>query len=147
MALKRINEELIDLRRDPPSSCNVGPTDENMYHWQATIMGPSESPYSGGVFSLSIAFPTDYPLNPPKINFTTKVYHPNINANGNICLDTLRDEWSPSLTISKVLIQILSLLSAPNLEDPLEHDIAYLYKKDKAKYEATARKWTQKYAT
>ena len=61
----------------------------------------SDSPYSSGVFFLSIAFPTDYPFKPPKVNFTTRIYHPNINANGSICLDILRDQWSPALTISK----------------------------------------------
>ena len=60
-----------------------------------------DSPYSGGVFFLSISFPTDYPFKPPKVSFTTKIYHPNINANGSICLDILRDQWSPALTISK----------------------------------------------
>lgn len=63
----------------------------------------SDSPYSSGVFFLSIAFPTDYPFKPPKVNFTTRIYHPNINANGSICLDILRDQWSPALTISKGL--------------------------------------------
>lgn len=61
----------------------------------------SDSPYTGGVFFLSITFPTDYPFKPPKVSFTTKIYHPNINANGSICLDILRDQWSPALTISK----------------------------------------------
>ena len=60
-----------------------------------------DSPYAGGVFFLSIAFPTDYPFKPPKVSFTTKIYHPNINANGSLCLDILRDQWSPALTISK----------------------------------------------
>lgn len=71
------------------------------FHWQATIMGPEGSPYAGGVFFLAIHFPTDYPFKPPKVNFTTPVYHPNINSNGSICLDILRDQWSPALTISK----------------------------------------------
>lgn len=64
-------------------------------------MGPSDSPYSGGVFFLAIHFPTDYPFKAPKVNFTTRIYHPNINSNGSICLDILRDQWSPALTISK----------------------------------------------
>jgi len=109
-------------------------------------MGPAESPYSGGVFFLSIIFPTDYPFKPPKISFTTKIYHPNINANGSICLDILRDQWSPALTISKVLLSICSMLTDPNAEDPLVPDIAQLYKTDKSKYEATAREWTRKFA-
>src|SRR3984885_16089818 len=72
-----------------------------VYHWQATIMGPPDSPYTGGVFFLLIHFPVDYPFKPPKVNFTTRIYHPNINSNGSICLDILRDQWSPALTISK----------------------------------------------
>ncbi|TQS32330.1 hypothetical protein Golomagni_07356 [Golovinomyces magnicellulatus] len=101
MAMKRINKELADLGRDPPSSCSAGPTGDNMFQWQATIMGPGDSPYAGGVFFLSITFPTDYPFKPPKVSFSTKIYHPNINSNGSICLDILRDQWSPALTISK----------------------------------------------
>jgi hypothetical protein len=64
-------------------------------------MGPGDSPFQGGVFFLAIHFPTDYPFKPPKVNFTTRIYHPNINSNGSICLDILRDQWSPALTISK----------------------------------------------
>ncbi|KAJ5397163.1 hypothetical protein N7509_005276 [Penicillium cosmopolitanum] len=101
MALKRINKELTDLGRDPPSSCSAGPVGDDLFHWQATIMGPGDSPYSGGVFFLTINFPTDYPFKPPKVHFTTRIYHPNINSNGSICLDILRDQWSPALTISK----------------------------------------------
>jgi len=146
MALKRINKELLDLGRDPPSSCSAGPTGDNMFQWQATIMGPGDSPYAGGVFFLSITFPPDYPFKPPKVSFTTKIYHPNINANGSICLDILRDQWSPALTISKVLLSICSMLTDPNPDDPLVPDIAHLYKTDRARYEATAREWTRKYA-
>uniref|UniRef100_A0A3P8W2W4 E2 ubiquitin-conjugating enzyme n=1 Tax=Cynoglossus semilaevis TaxID=244447 RepID=A0A3P8W2W4_CYNSE len=101
MALKRISKELTDLSRDPPTQCSAGPVGDDMFHWQATIMGPSDSPYQGGVFFLTIHFPTDYPFKPPKVAFTTRIYHPNINSNGSICLDILRSQWSPALTISK----------------------------------------------
>lgn len=68
-----------------------------------------DSPYQGGVFFLTIHFPTDYPFKPPKVAFTTRIYHPNINSNGSICLDILRSQWSPALTISKGK-QLLSYL-------------------------------------
>ena len=147
MALKRLQKELADLNKDPPANCSAGPASEKeLYHWLATIMGPEGSPYAGGIFQLNIVFPTDYPFKPPKINFTTKVYHPNINANGSICLDILKDQWSPALTISKVLLSISSLLTDPNPDDPLVPDIAHIYKTNRSKYETTAREWTKKHA-
>uniref|UniRef100_A0A0N5A315 E2 ubiquitin-conjugating enzyme n=1 Tax=Parastrongyloides trichosuri TaxID=131310 RepID=A0A0N5A315_PARTI len=146
MALKRITRELQDLGRDPPAQCSAGPVGDDLFHWQATIMGPPESPFQGGVFFLAIHFPTDYPFKPPKVAFTTKIYHPNINSNGSICLDILRAQWSPALTISKVLLSICSLLCDPNPDDPLVPEIARVYKADIAKYNQVAREWTQKYA-
>ncbi|TXG64760.1 hypothetical protein EZV62_011754 [Acer yangbiense] len=146
MASKRIVKELKDLQRDPPTSCSAGPVAEDMFHWQATIIGPNDSPYAGGVFLVTIHFPPDYPFKPPKVAFRTKVFHPNINSNGNICLDILKEQWSPALTISKVLLSICSLLTDPNPDDPLVPEIAHMCKSDKVKYESTARSWTQKYA-
>jgi ubiquitin-protein ligase len=82
------------------------------------MLEQSDSPYSGGVFFLAIHFPTDYPFKPPKVNFTTRIYHPNINSNGSICLDILRDQWSPALTISKgrlpPTLQLVDLANAYN---------------------------------
>ena len=147
MALKRIQKELIDLGKDPPTNCSAGPLDEkDLFHWQATIMGPDDSAYSGGVYFLNIHFPADYPFKPPKLNFTTRIYHPNINANGNICVDILKDQWSPALTIAKVLLSISALLTDANPDDPLVPEIAHIYKTDRSKYEANAREWTRKYA-
>uniref|UniRef100_A0A8C7CQM8 E2 ubiquitin-conjugating enzyme n=2 Tax=Oncorhynchus TaxID=8016 RepID=A0A8C7CQM8_ONCKI len=146
MALKRIQKELTDLQRDPPAQCSAGPVGDDLFHWQATIMGPNDSPYQGGVFFLTIHFPTDYPFKPPKVAFTTKIYHPNINSNGSICLDILRSQWSPALTVSKVLLSICSLLCDPNPDDPLVPEIAHTYKADREKYNRLAREWTQKYA-
>ncbi|EHA8589479.1 putative Ubiquitin-conjugating enzyme E2-17 kDa [Cocos nucifera] len=146
MASKRIQKELQDLQRDPPTSCSAGPVGEDLFHWQATIMGPADSPYAGGVFFVMIHFPPDYPFKPPKVNFQTKVYHPNINSNGSICLDILKEQWSPALTISKVLLSICSLLTDPNPDDPLVPEIAHIYKNQRSRYEETARAWTQKHA-
>ena len=146
MALKRINKELADIGRDPPANCSAGPEGNDLFHWQATLMGPPDSPYEGGVFFLDIQFPQDYPFKPPKVRFTTKIYHCNVNDQGGICLDILKGEWSPALTISKVLLSICSLLTDPNPDDPLVAEIARVYKNDKNKHDATAREWARKYA-
>jgi ubiquitin-conjugating enzyme E2 D/E len=145
-ALKRIERELRDLRMDPPSSCIAGPTGDDLFRWEGCIFGPEDSPYHGGVFHLTIQFPVDYPFKAPHVQFKTKIYHPNINAAGLICLDILKGNWSPALTISKVLLSITSLLTDPNPTDPFVPDIAKLYVENKAAYEAEARSWTAMYA-
>ena len=145
--LKRISKEYQDILKDPPSNCSAGPIDtDNLHEWDATITGPEDSPYEGGVFKLKINFPTNYPFKPPKVQFSTKIYHPNISYTGSICLDILRDNWSPALTISKVLLSISSLLTEPNPNDPLVPEIAHLYQLDLARYDEIARNWTQVYA-
>lgn len=117
MALKRIQRELVELGRDPPANCSAGPVGDDLFHWQATIMGPDDSPYSGGVYFLDIHFPADYPFKPPKVSFTTRIYHCNINSNGGICLDILKEQWSPALTISKVSVDARSVRCAASLKD------------------------------
>ena len=147
MALRRLQRELTEIQNDPPANCPAGPTSEaDFFTWEAMIFGPSDSPFSGGVFKLSIRFPTDYPFTPPIITFRTKIYHPNINAAGGICLDILKGQWSPALSISKVLLSILSLLTDANPADPLVPEIAHIYKTNRAAYDEEARAWTQKYA-
>ena len=147
MASKRITRELADLRNDPPANCSAGPaSEEDIYKWEGVIFGPSDSPYTGGVFNLTIEFPVDYPFKPPRLMFTTKIYHPNINTAGFICLDILKQNWSPALTISKVLLSVLSMLTDPNPNDPLMPDIAKQYTENRPLYECTAREWTERYA-
>ena len=147
MALKRIQKELIELENDPPSNCSAGPIDDDLFKWSATITGPDDSPYDGGIFFLNINFPADYPFKPPKIKFDTRIYHCNISSNGAICLDILKDNWSPALTISKVLLSISSLLTDPNPNDPLVPSIAELLINNKEEHNKNAKEWTINYAT
>ena len=145
--LKRIKRELEIIQQDTPTNCSAGPTEGDITHWVATIMGPTETPYQGGVFFLDIVFPDNYPFKPPKIKFVTKIYHPNISKNGLICVDILKHNWSPALTISKVLLSICSLLTDPNPDDPLEPDIAYEYTNNHAKFVENATSYTNMYAS
>lgn len=147
MSAKRILKELKEVEQDPPPGCSAGPRDSsNIFGWTATLLGPDDTPYAGGVFNLFIEFPTDYPFKPPKVAFTTKVFHPNINAQGGICLDILKDQWSPALSITKVLLSISSLLADANPKDPLVPEIARLYESNREEFNRQAREWTLRYA-
>jgi ubiquitin-conjugating enzyme E2 D/E len=146
MALKRLQKEVSEIQKDTPVNCSAGPNNNDLFNWEATIIGPTETPYEGGIFKLKILFPADYPFKPPKITFETRIYHPNINANGGICLDILKDQWSPALNITKVLLSICSLLDEPNPDDPLMPEIAQLFKSNKAEFTRLAREHTLKYA-
>ncbi|KAL2558692.1 ubiquitin-conjugating enzyme E2 10-like [Forsythia ovata] len=142
---RRILKELNQILKDPLPSIIAGPIATDLFHWQAAIMGPQDCPYAGGIFLLTIYFPSDYPFGLLKIVFKTKVFHPNIDSNGTIC-PAMFEKGHPALTISKVLLIISALLADPVLDDPLVPEIAYIYKTDKNRYEAIARRWTQKYA-
>ncbi|XP_071325467.1 ubiquitin-conjugating enzyme E2 E1-like isoform X1 [Trachinotus anak] len=144
---KRIQKELADITLDPPPNCSAGPKGDNIYEWRSTILGPPGSVYEGGVFFLDIAFTPDYPFKPPKVTFRTRIYHCNINSQGVICLDILKDNWSPALTISKVLLSICSLLTDCNPADPLVGSIATQYTTNRAEHDRTAKQWTKRYAT
>ena len=146
MALQRIHKDLYDLGLNPPAQCSARPVGDDMFRWQARIMGPDDSPYQGGVFNLTIHFPPDYPFKPPKVAFTTQIYHPNISSTGRIGLDILASQWSPDLTISKVLQSILSLLTDPNPDDHLVPEIALIYKTDRSEYYRRAQHWTNRFA-
>lgn len=142
----RIMCELDELMNDPPSNCSAGIKNEDYKIWRATILGPADSLYCGGVFNLEIKFPDDYPFKPPKIKFETKILHPNINHSGSICLDILNTNWSPVLSISKILLSISSLLTDPNPDDPLNTELANLYLNKRKEYNTKVRNYTLKYA-
>lgn len=148
MASKRIFKEMKDIEMNPVDNCTAGPVNMSldMYLWQGTIIGPEKSPYEGGLFKLEIRFPVNYPFKPPYVTFITKVYHPNINSSGGICLDILKDQWSPSLTIGKVLLSISSLLTDPNPKDPLVPEIAKMYETNRQEFDRIAKEYTQMYA-
>lgn len=147
MSAKRIMKEMKEMETSPLDNCTAGPVDHSdIYLWHGTIIGPEKSPYEGGLFKLEIRFPTDYPFKPPNVTFLTKVYHPNINSAGGICLDILKDQWTPSLTIGKVLLSISSLLTDANPRDPLVPEIARLYESNRPEFDRIAREYTQMYA-
>lgn len=135
------------MTNDPPKNCSAGPKGDNLYDWVATIIGPEDSPYAGGVFFIDVHFPKEYPFVPPVITFRTRIYHCNINSKGMICIDRLNEGWTPALTISMVLSEVVGIMKDPNPHEPLVGSIANEYITEKAKHDATAADWTRRFAS
>ncbi|KZV95979.1 hypothetical protein EXIGLDRAFT_671542 [Exidia glandulosa HHB12029] len=146
MAKKRIHKEWADIQKEDLGKMSLAPKDDDMFQWDAVLPGPEGSVYEGGMFAVSIQLPQDYPFTPPKATFKTRIYHCNISDSGNICIDILKTNWSPALSLLKVLLSLSSLLSDPNPKDPLVPVIATQYMRQRKKHDETAREWTRLYA-
>ncbi|KAL8280918.1 hypothetical protein RQP46_006597 [Phenoliferia psychrophenolica] len=134
------------LIADSPPGISAIPHDDNLRYFDVLVTGPDSSPFEGGIFKLELFLPEEYPMAPPKVRFLTKIYHPNIDKLGRICLDILKDKWSPALQIRTVLLSVQALLSAPNPDDPLANDVAAHWKLDEQAAMQVSREWTAKYA-
>jgi ubiquitin-conjugating enzyme E2 N len=143
---RRIVKETERISKAPIPGISATPRKENPRHFEITIAGPKGCSYEGGMFKLELFLPEDYPMVPPKVHFLTLIYHPNIDRLGRICLDILKDKWSPALQIDKVCLSIQLLLQNPNPDDPLDPNIAKEWKNNTKKAEATAKEWTKKHA-
>eukprot|EP00466_Bigelowiella_natans_P016485 jgi/Bigna1/72285/fgenesh1_pg.19_\ len=146
--LNRVRKELKEVQSESSAGVSAKLLEEGkLNHWKGEIKGPEDTPYEGGVFVVDIQIPDNYPFVPPKMRFDTKIWHPNVSsANGAICLDILKDEWSPALTMRTALLSLQALLCDPNPSDPQDAQVAAQYKKNKKEWEATAKFWTQTYA-
>jgi len=126
----RIMKETQRLAAEPIVGIYAVPSETDCRHFFVEMSGPQDSPYEGGMFKLELYLPNEYPMVAPKVLFRTKIYHPNIDKLGRICLDILKNKWSPALQIKAVLLSIQALMSAPNVEDPLDESVADHWKSD-----------------
>lgn len=148
---KNIEKELQDIRAakdGKETQVSADSVDNDLTHWKAWLKGPEGTPYSGGLFDIDIEIPAEYPYNPPKMKFDTKIWHPNISSQtGAICLDVLGKEWSPALTIRTALLSIQALLSSPEPDDPQDAEVAEMYKHNRELFVQTAKYWTETFAS
>jgi len=148
---KRLIKELDDIKalaKESGSNISARVIGDDISVWEGYLKGPESTPYEGGHFLLEVIIPEGYPYSPPKIRFDTKIWHPNISSQtGAICLDILKNEWSPALTIRTALLSIQALLSAPEPDDPQDAEVANMYKKDYQGFVKTAKMWTEMFAS
>ncbi|KAI8800622.1 ubiquitin-conjugating enzyme [Cladochytrium replicatum] len=146
MALRRLQRELADMMKNPPVGVSAGPVNDDMFRWQGELIALGECPYKGGVFKINIEFSTDYPFKPPIVKFTTKIYHPNVDDDGSICMGLLKSEvWKPATKLLDVLLALSMLIEQPVPEDALQQSVAEVYNTDPKKFQKTAREWVKKY--
>ncbi|KAF8797078.1 Ubiquitin-conjugating enzyme E2 1 like protein [Argiope bruennichi] len=123
------------LQEDPPAGVSGAPTDNNIMIWNAVIFGPHDTPFEDGTFKLTLEFTEEYPNKPPTVRFVSKMFHPNVYADGSICLDILQNRWSPTYDVSAILTSIQSLLDEPNPNSPANSLAAQLYQENRREYE------------
>eukprot|EP00127_Corallochytrium_limacisporum_P005286 Clim_evm17s202 gene=Clim_evmTU17s202 len=147
MATKRLQKELGELQKGEGGLLRDLKVDEaNILHWEG-LLCPTEKPHDKVAYRIKIDFPTEYPFKPPKVVFQTPVYHPNIDASGNICLDVLKPEaWKPATKVQQVIERLNQLMCEPNFQDVLVADIGQLYQQDKAKYQKQLEESIKKHA-
>merc|ERR1712137_925941 len=134
-ARRRLMRDFKRMQNDPPEGVNGAPCDTDIMKWHAVIFGPDDAPWEDGTFKLSVDFTEEYPNKAPTVKFITKMFHPNIYADGSICLDILQNQWSPIYDISAILTSIQSLLCDPNPNSPANSEAAQLYKENRREYD------------
>ena len=152
--MKYLKKEYDGLQNDPILSlgCTVGLKNKDLFHWVISLIGPSDTPYAGGMFFLTADFPDNYPNSRPEVKFTNKIYHLNVSSNGHVCISTLND-WDNNIRNKKanpamvdVISSIFALFYDQNPNSPYDHDRAREYEKNRPEFDRKAREWTKKYA-
>jgi len=148
MDLSRLQKEIQEIKQDKASGISVRVVGDNLTTLEGSISGPIDTPYEGGLFVVDIQIKGVYPFEPPKMRFKSKIWHPNVSSqNGAICLDILKDQWSPALTIKTALLSLQALLCSPEPNDPQDAVVAKQYLSDYALFESQAKHWTETYAS
>lgn len=143
---RRLRNDIRSIAQEGSAGIDAVPLDQQETHWQACIIGPKDSAYEGGKFLLYIRFPYNYPMSPPYCRFLTRIIHPNVSRHGDLGIDIIQHNWSISITISKLLLSVQSLLTDPFTDICMEPAIGKLYENENEKFNALARRWTWKYA-
>ncbi|KAJ3222765.1 Ubiquitin-conjugating enzyme E2 G2 [Chytriomyces hyalinus] len=152
-ALKRLMTEYRELTVNAPDGITAGPVSEdNFFVWEALICGPSDTAYENGIFTATMTFPTDYPLSPPTMKFTPPLFHPNIYADGRVCISILHapgddpnmyelasERWSPVQSVEKILLSVVSMLAEPNDESGANIEASKMWRSDREKFNAIVR--------
>ena len=146
MAARVLAQELMKYEDDETLPFTIDAEGDDITQLRVTLTPPEGTPYEGGIFFLSLSVPSQYPSSPPNIKFETKIYHPNINEEGKICLEQLKSDWKPNYTLKHAIEFIYYLLEHPNWDNPLVSAIGTQHANSEADFIKTAKEWTEKFA-
>lgn len=149
-----LRKQLTELNKNPLAGFSVGLINDNdIYKWEVLLIGPTDTPYEGGCFKAHLCFPREYPLRPPKLTFTTEIWHPNIDKKGNVCISILHEpgddkwgyekaseRWLPVHTVETILISVISMLADPNDESPANVDAAKEWRENHTEFKRKVAK-------
>ncbi|TPX48304.1 hypothetical protein SeMB42_g02663 [Synchytrium endobioticum] len=138
-AKRRLMRDFKRLQTDPPEGVSGAPNPDNVLLWNAVIFGPEETPFEDGTFKLILQFDESYPTKPPHVKFISRMCHPNVYANGDLCLDILQNRWSPTYDVAAILTSIQSLLHDPNPNSPANAEAAKLFQENRKEYNRRVR--------
>lgn len=146
-ASRRLSRELSDIVATKSKILrNIEASDDTLFHWTGLLV-PEKPPYNKGAFRIEISFPEQYPFMPPKILFKTKIYHPNVDEKGEVCLSIITaDNWKPTTRAEQVIKSLIDIVHTPQPEHPLRSDLAEEFIKDHKKFMKTAEEFTKKNA-
>ncbi|KAJ2982277.1 hypothetical protein NUW58_g6478 [Xylaria curta] len=133
-ARRRLMRDFKRMQTDPPAGVSASPVPDNVMTWNAVIIGPADTPFEDGTFRLVMHFEEQYPNKPPAVKFISQMFHPNVYATGELCLDILQNRWSPTYDVAAVLTSIQSLLNDPNTGSPANVEASNLYKDNRKEY-------------
>lgn len=144
--IRQVYKEVSTLTSDPPEGIKIIPNEEDITDVQVSIEGPEGTPYAGGIFRMKLILGKDFPAAPPKGYFLTKIFHPNVSSNGEICVNVLKKDWKAELGIRHVLLTIKCLLIHPNPESALNEEAGRLLLENYEEYASRARLMTEIHA-
>lgn len=147
-AMRRIKKDLKYVKENPPSPGFFAKSMDRLDYSdiECSLWGPEGTPYEGGLFVLHYKINPSYPYERPLVTFETRIYHPNVTFQGDICLDILRTLWHPSYSIWTVMFTLHFLLVEPRVEDFVNLDVHLHCVRDYPGFEEKARRWTKLYA-
>jgi len=141
-AIRALNLEYKSLQDEPVEGFRVSANEDNLFTWDVAIFGPPQTLYEGGYFKAQMKFPNDYPYSPPTMRFLTKVWHPNVYENGDLCISILHppvddpqsgelpsERWNPTQNVRTILLSVISLLNEPNTSSPANVDASVMFRK------------------